>query len=155
MYRSYKPQLPPKPTPPEPTDKKTLVAYEICNTTNRVCHWDGWGEREHYEDDENNVTKDIIRKMGMANRGQIIHLSDVIKNLPNDVKLEDLYFTASFDDDHLQLHVRYDKETNLYEEQMRKYEKNIKIWEYMKEQYDRDIVRYEDELKKELASIKK
>lgn len=153
----YKPKLPPEPTPPTPVDEKITVAYEICNTTNRVCHWDGWGERERYEYDEDGkeVIKNIVRNMGMANRGQIIHLSDVIKHLPEDVKLEDVYFTASFDDDHLQLHVRYDKETDLYEQQMSKYQRDMKIWKVQKEQYDRDILRYEAELKKELDSIKK
>ncbi len=152
----YKPRLSPKPILPTPTDKKVTVAYEICNTTNRVCHWEGWGGREYYEDEEGNeIVKDVITKMSMANRGQIIYLSDVIKNLPEDVKLEDLYFTASFNDDHLRLHIRYDRETSLYEEQMKKYEKNMKIWKVAKEQYDKDIIRYENELKKELASIKK
>lgn len=80
---------------------------------------------------------------------------DVLEKLPPDVSIEDIYLTASFSDDYLNLEVCYDQRVNLYNEQIEEYMREIEKWKIKKEQYDKDIVRYEDELKKELASLKK
>lgn len=149
----YKPHLPTEPIHPKPNKKKCTVSYEIYNTTERICHWDGW--KGHHDDEMDETYNKVIDKIGMANRKQVIRLSEVIKRLPKHTKLEDLYFTASLCDDHLQLHVRYDEEADLYEEQMKKYKEDMEEWNCIKERYDKQIVVYEQELKKELLSIKK
>lgn len=151
---SYKPYLPPKPVLPTPSKKKTNVAHEICNTTDRVYNWDGWGGNDDDHDEEIESFDKVIDEIGMANRGQVISLSEIIKHLPKHLKIEDVYFTASFCDDHLRLHVRYDEEVNLYEQQMKKYQEDMKTWEDHKKQYEVALLRYEEDLKKELASIR-
>lgn len=151
----YKPHLPIEPTKPIPNKEKGTIAYEIGNTTVRVNHWGGWGEGRGSDPDADENYHKVIDKVGMQNRGQVIRLSEVVKHLPKHIKIEDLYFTASFSDDRLQLHVRYDEETELYQEQMKKYQEDMEEWKYAKANYNKQMTSYEAELKKELALIKK
>ena len=146
MY--IRPKLPEEPKKPEKTDKTTVVAKFVCGTSDRAHYFSGWNEDE--DEDEEFEEKQINPKSRHR-----IRMIDVLEKLPNNVSVEDLYVTASFSDDYLNLEVCYDKKVSLYDEQMKDYEEKMKKWKIQKECYDRDIAEYERDLKKELASIQK
>jgi hypothetical protein len=147
----YKPKLPPEPQKPKKTDKTTVVAKFICGTSDRVHYFPGWGGDED-QDEELEESKE--KQINPKSRHRI-RMIDVLEKLPPDVAIEDVYVTASFSDDYLNLEVCYDQRVNLYDKQVKEYMREMEKWKIKKEQYDKDIVRYEDELKKELASLKR
>lgn len=142
-----KPQLHPQPIAPNPTDDTIIVSKVICSSSDRTHYYPGWEERDDEDDEEEDKEYERTRYR--------IPMSNVIRDLPKDISLNDVYFSVHFDEDYLTLKACYDSKVNLYDEQMKKYQKDMEIWNDRKKYYDQDLSRYEDELKKELASLRK
>lgn len=149
MYRPR--ELPPKPKLPKQTSATTVVSNTIFRTCDRVQYFSGW-DLDEYDNEEDE--EEIAEEVNPENRRRI-RMVDVLEKLPPDVSVEDLYMTASFSDDYLNLAVCYDQKINLYDKQMTEYTKKMEAWKTQKEYYDKDVAQYEIDLKKELASIKK
>lgn len=148
----YKPYLRPKPTPPEKVEGKAVISHYICSTSDRVNHWEGYGEYDEEEYEEDEEGKDITEAYPARHK---ITFAEVMEKLPHDVDIKDVYFTASFSDDYLCIHAHYDEVVDKHEKNMRKYEQDLKKWNEEKKYYDQQLAAYEKELKEELARIKK
>jgi len=150
-----KPYLPPKPTLPKPNNDEVINSYNILSTTERVNHWAGYGsEEEEYQDEDEDEDEDVCDgNVGLPDRRKI-SLAKVMKKIPPDVDINSVYFTASFSEDYLNLHVKYDKKIKLYDKQMNDYNDKLKAWNKEKAYYDDQIIRYQAKLEEELASIK-
>lgn len=143
----HKPYIPPEPQPPEPSDKEITVSRIITSVRDRIQYWPGGNGQYDWEVEEDEQFPEEPRL------GKCISIRKIQENLPPNITLEDVYFTASFADDYLIVEARYSEKIKLYDEQMKNYERCHKIWLDNKPYYDRDLDRYEKHLKEELAAL--
>lgn len=138
-----RPYLPALPKPPVQTKVEKIIRYnEICSIADKAYYWP--------KNDEN---QEEVPDLGQKVR-QRLFLSKIIKLLPSDISIDEVYLTASFQDEYLYLHAGYDAEIDPQQEENKKYNKEMDHWMDLKFRYDQDIKTYQKELEEELASLK-